>query len=207
MRDEVQAEFAAAREHARELLRRMAELARIEPDADEAVAEGQRLLQRLEGLLLAQVAQEAQDQRGIDAQLCLRSLAGAVQAVDDGLASPRRARCASAGRRRSRCASRCRPPRVQVGPGHVVEVLLLQQHAGAGVVDVEEALQVGEGIGAAQVLDARRRECATPLRCASSKISSGSSEPSMWMCSSALGMARSSAGRRSVGDAMDWRVL
>ena len=34
---------------------------------------------------------------------------------------------------------------------------------------------------------------ATPLRCASSKISSGSSEPSMWMCSSALGMARASS--------------
>ena len=30
----------------------------------------------------------------------------------------------------------------------------LQQHAGAGVVDVEEALQVGEGVGRAQRLDA-----------------------------------------------------
>ena len=31
----------------------------------------------------------------------------------------------------------------------------------------------------------------SPLRCARAKMSSGSSEPSMWMCSSALGMARS----------------
>src|SRR5574337_177601 len=37
------------------------------------------------------------------------------------------------------------------------------------------------------------------LRSASAKISSGSSEPSMWMCSSALGAVRSSAGRRSRG--------
>src|SRR5215207_3070896 len=43
---------------------------------------------------------------------------------------------------------------------------------------------------------------AMPLRCANAKISSGSSEPSMCMCSSALGMARSSAGRRSA--AMAW---
>ena len=37
------------------------------------------------------------------------------------------------------------------------------------------------------------------VRRAIAKISSGSSEPSMWMCSSALGMRRSSSGRRSVG--------
>src|SRR3546814_17969189 len=36
----------------------------------------------------------------------------------------------------------------------VEEVLFVQQHAGPGVVDVQEALQVGEGIGRAQRLDA-----------------------------------------------------
>ena len=46
----------------------------------------------------------------------------------------------------------------QIGHGHVEEVLLLQQHAGAGVVDVEEALQVGERVGRAQRLDARVRQ-------------------------------------------------
>ena len=43
----------------------------------------------------------------------------------------------------------------EVGHRHVEEVLFLQQHAGAGVVDVEEALQVGERVGRAQRLDAR----------------------------------------------------
>ncbi|MCY1518135.1 hypothetical protein D9M68_528430 [compost metagenome] len=47
---------------------------------------------------------------------------------------------------------------LQVGPGHVVEVLLLEQHARAGVVDVEKALQVGEGVGAAQLFHAGIRD-------------------------------------------------
>ena len=46
--DAVQAELAAAREHARELLRRMAALAAVEADADELVAVRQRLLERRE---------------------------------------------------------------------------------------------------------------------------------------------------------------
>src|SRR3569832_1458739 len=40
---------------------------------------------------------------------------------------------------------------------------------------------------------------AMPLRRRISKISSGSSEPSMWMCSSAFGMRASSCGRLSAG--------
>ena len=60
----MQAEFAAAREDARELLGRMAALAAVEADADEAVAVRQRLLERGERRVLAEVAQEAQDQRG-----------------------------------------------------------------------------------------------------------------------------------------------
>jgi len=38
----------------------------------------------------------------------------------------------------------------QVGPRHVVEVALVQKHAQARVVDVEEALQVREVVGRAQ---------------------------------------------------------
>jgi hypothetical protein len=42
----------------------------------------------------------------------------------------------------------------EVGERHVEEVLLLQQHAGAGIVDVEKTLQVGEGVGGSQGLHA-----------------------------------------------------
>ena len=41
----------------------------------------------------------------------------------------------------------------QVRHRHVEEVLFVQQHAGAGVVDVEKALQVAEGVRRAQRLD------------------------------------------------------
>ena len=43
----------------------------------------------------------------------------------------------------------------QVGMRHVVEVLLGAQHHGAGVVDVQETLQVVEHIGPAQRLHVR----------------------------------------------------
>ena len=44
------------------------------------------------------------------------------------------------------------PGAVQVAPGHVEEVVFRLQYAGAGIVDVEKTLQVGEGIGRAQLL-------------------------------------------------------
>ena len=46
----------------------------------------------------------------------------------------------------------------QVGTGHVVEVLLGAQHLGACVVDVQEALQVVEHVGAAQRINIRVRK-------------------------------------------------
>ena len=42
---------------------------------------------------------------------------------------------------------------LEIGPGHVEEVLLGLQHTGAGVIDIEKTLQVGEGIGRTQCLD------------------------------------------------------
>ena len=46
----------------------------------------------------------------------------------------------------------------EVGMRHVVEVLACQQHAGARVINVQEALQVGESIGTAQLVDAGIRK-------------------------------------------------
>jgi hypothetical protein len=157
---------------------------------------GLGLLQRLQGRFLAQMAQETQDQARADAQFRLGLRHRAAQAAHHRLVSPRRARCASADRRTAPHAPRCRRGHAGSRPRPCRRNPVLgQQHAGAGVVDVEEALQVGEGVGRAQRLHARVRQ-ATPLRCASAKISSGSSEPSMWMCSSALGRPRRKSGRR-----------
>ena len=44
MCDEVQSQLAAACKHTRELLRRVVALAAVQPDADEMLAVGQRLL-------------------------------------------------------------------------------------------------------------------------------------------------------------------
>src|SRR3546814_3023673 len=46
----------------------------------------------------------------------------------------------------------------EVGHGQVVEVLLGPQHARALVVDVQEVLQVGEGVGGAHLLDRGERQ-------------------------------------------------
>jgi hypothetical protein len=53
---------------------------------------------------------------------------------------------------------------LEVGPRHGVEIVLGDQHAGAGVVDVQEALQVRERVGRAQRLDVgvRQRDLVAP---------------------------------------------
>jgi hypothetical protein len=119
---------------------------------------GKRLLQRGEGVVLAEVAQEAQDQVGAHAQLGVGVEAGAVQAADHDL-HRHAARGVGLGVEEELGAHHVVGGRLlKVGPGHVVEILLLQQHAGAGVVDVEKALQVGEGIGATQRFHTRVRQ-------------------------------------------------
>ena len=151
---QVQAQLLAARENAGEFFGWMASLAGVQPDADEEVAIRQRLLQGFQGLLFAQVAQEAHDQGRADAQFGAGALTGAVQALDHDLE-----RHASVGVR-LRIEEQLGVHDVvrfgleEVGPGHVVKVLLFQQDRGPGVVDVEEALQVGEGIGRTQGFDA-----------------------------------------------------
>ena len=150
----MKAQFAAAREHAGELFGRVADFAGIQPDADNLVAIGQRLLQRFKRLFFAQMAQETHDQQGADTEFGLRIDAGAVQSVDNRFhADPaRRVRLRiekKLGMRHVVCSSAG-----EISHRHVMEILLGDQHAGAGVVDVQKALQIGEGISAAQFLHA-----------------------------------------------------
>jgi hypothetical protein len=147
--DQVQAELAAALEHAAELLGRMAHFGRVEADADDLVAERQGFFQRGERLFLAQVAQEAHDQGGADR----RVPAGAPDAVDHGL---ERHAARGMGLRVeenfgvAHVVGRGAP---QVGRRHVVEILLREQHAGAGVVNVEKRLKIIECISFAQAFN------------------------------------------------------
>ena len=41
---------------------------------------------------------------------------------------------------------------LQIGPGHVIKILLVQQDTGPSVVNIQKALQIGEGVGRAQSL-------------------------------------------------------
>ncbi|MDT4829345.1 hypothetical protein FQZ97_627620 [compost metagenome] len=143
---------AGAVEHPLELARRVALLRAVQAHGNEGVAVGQGLVQGLLRFFFGEVAEEAQDQPGADAQLLaavLQRLADAGQhhlegdapvgmglGIEEGLGVDHVLRLAA----------------LQVGPGQVVEILLGAQHVGAGVVEVEELLQVVEGVRLAQGL-------------------------------------------------------
>ena len=151
--DDVQAQLAAAREHAGEFFGRVTQLAGVEPHADEGVAPGQGGFQRLEGLALGQVPQKAQDQRAADAQIAARVVAGAGEAAHHRVQghAARRVRLRVEENLGAHYVFRSCPRKI--GARQVVKILFLQQHAGALVVQVQERLQAAEGVGPAQALD------------------------------------------------------
>lgn len=143
-------------EYAREFRRRMAELGRVEADADQpvtiALEQRQRRFERCERIFFRQMAQEAQDQLARQPAL-FRIRERALDAGDDGLD-----RHAARGMRlrieeQLGMDDVVRERAFAVRGGHVVEVLLGQQHARARVVDVEERLQIGERVRGAQRVD------------------------------------------------------
>ncbi len=155
MRAKKEALVAGAGEHALELARRVPGFGRIETDADDPVLERQRAIERPFGIRLLEMAQEAHDQPGVDAELLRGVDRGAVETRDHG---------------RERDAARRMPLRVeehldvadivgvrafQVRPGQIVEILLRDQHRHALIVEVEKILQVAEPVGLAQRLDRR----------------------------------------------------
>ena len=148
----VQTQRARFSEHVFELLRRVADLAGIQADADEFIPKGQRLLQGFQGRLFAQVAQETQDQLRAHTQLGLRVHTSAVQAVNHHLHGHAALGVGLRIKEHFGVDHVVGGGALQIGPGHIVEVLLVQQDAGPGVVNVQKALQIGEGVGGAQSL-------------------------------------------------------
>lgn len=146
--------FAArAVEYPLELARRVAHFRTVQAHGDECIAKRQRLVEGLLRLFFAQVAQETEDQAAGDAQLLLAIFECAGDAVEHHF---ERHATVGVGLRVEEgfgvdhvlfFAAQ------QVGPGQVVEVLGGAQHVGALVVQVEEFLQVVEGVGLAQGLD------------------------------------------------------
>ena len=150
----VQTQRAGFGEHVFEFLRRVADLAGIQADADEFVAKGQRLLQGFQCRLFAQMAQETQNQLRAHTQLGLGIHTGAVQAVNHHLHGHAALGVGLRIEEHFGVDHVVGGGTLQVGPGHVVEVLLVQQDAGPGVVNIQKALQIGEGVGGAQSLHA-----------------------------------------------------
>ncbi|PAV68560.1 hypothetical protein WR25_12060 [Diploscapter pachys] len=152
MRDQLQPLRAGGGEDARELFGRMADLGRIEAHRSDPVEPRRRLLQRRERLLLAQMAQEAHDQRAGHAMPRFRLRHRGEQPLDH-LAKGNAARRVSLRIEHDlgmHHAVRGGP--VEIGSGQIVKVGPRAQHVRPGIIDVEEILQVGKGIGRAHRL-------------------------------------------------------
>jgi len=153
VRDRAQPVVARGLEHALELARRVALLAGVEADADELALERQRGVERRERVLLGEMAQKAQDQLRADIVAPLGVVHRVAQAADHDL---------------HRDTARGVSLRIeeQLGVDHAigvrarevrhrerVEVAAIAQHVAAGVVEIEERLQVVEVVRGAHRVD------------------------------------------------------
>ncbi len=149
---------ARAIEHTLKLAWRVAHLRTVEAHGDERITERQRLIEGFFGFFLGQVTQEAQDQAAVDAQL---RLAVFQRTGNPGQYHFERDATVGVG---LRIEERFGVDNVlclaaqQVSPGQVVEVLLGAQYVCAPVIQVEEFLQVVEGIRLAQGFDVIPRQ-------------------------------------------------
>jgi hypothetical protein len=156
VRDQVQAVRGGPGVDVGEQARRIADLGRVQPDADEPVAERQCPVQRGHGRVRTEVTQEAQDEvRGdggprvgdrpgqpLEHRLDRHPGAGVRLRVEEDLRPP---------------DARLHRP-VQVRAGQVVEVLTGPQHAHARVVQVKELLQAAEPVPGTQFGDVGGRQ-------------------------------------------------
>ena len=93
------------------------------------------------------MAQKAQNQIGADVQLGLRVAASTAQAFDHGGHGHTACGVGLGVKKQFSPHHMVGGGFLKVGPGHVVKIWLVQQHAGAGIVQIQKALQIGEGIG------------------------------------------------------------
>ena len=158
MGGEKKARVAGAREHVRELARRVSPLGRIEPDADDAVAKRQRRVEGALGVGFIEMAQEAHDQACRYAELAPGIGNGAAKTFDHGRERDAAGGVALRVEEHFDVADVVGVGALEIGEGKVVEILLRHQHRHAEVVDVEEILQVAEPIRLPHRVDRRIRQ-------------------------------------------------
>ena len=136
----------------------MAQLGGVQPDAGQAVQIGLGRLQRGKGVLLRQMAQEAHDQPRGQAQ----ARPGIVQRGQDAVGDHGEgdgARGVALGvEEHLHMPGPVGVHAVQIGLGHVEEVLLGAQNVHALIVDVQKVLQVGEVVSRTHFLDRCERD-------------------------------------------------
>jgi hypothetical protein len=158
VRDHVQSEPARLREHARELARRVAALAGVEPDADESIAERQRGLERGERVVLREVAQEAQDQRRRDAVRRARLGHRVGEPADHHVHADAARGVALRIEEQLGVHDVVGRGALEVRARELGKVGAVAEHRAAGVVEVEERLQVGELVRGAHLVDGSIRQ-------------------------------------------------
>src|SRR6202522_1486436 len=99
-----------------------------------------RLVERAFGIIFIQMAQEAHDEAGADAQFAQSRTAGAMKAVDDCLKSNAAAGMALGIEKHLDMAHIVRLRAQQIGPCQVEEILLGDQNRHSPVVDIEKVL-------------------------------------------------------------------
>ena len=153
-----QAQLTTPRKDARELFGRMTALAAVKPHPHKMIAIGQRLLKRVKRGLFAQVTQEAQDEVRRDTKFRMGPVTRMRQPFNDG-GHGHTALGVSLRIEKDLGVNHVVCSRAfKIGPSHVKEVLFLDQHTGAGVINVQKALQIGERIGGAKRVHAGVRQ-------------------------------------------------
>ena len=132
----------------------MADLGGVQADGLDPVQPRLGRLQGLEGVVFAEMAQEAEDQPGGEAVRGLGARHRGQQALHHhghrDAASGMSLRIEEDLRVRHRVSRGA----VEIGAGEVVKVFGRPQHSGALIVEVEEVLQIAEVVGRAHRLDA-----------------------------------------------------
>src|SRR5574340_854981 len=152
MRDDMVAPLARDPEHFGEFLRWMSDLGRVEPDRRDVSPVHPCVLERLQSFRDGTVAQERQDEAERDAEQLLAILESTHDTGDHG------AEMDAARRMRLRVERGLDMTYVlsrrshEVVPGEIVEVLFGHECGAAGVVKIQERLQIAEVIGGAGLL-------------------------------------------------------
>ena len=131
----------------------MAHLRGVEADAKDPFAVRHRVGEGLHRRIRAEVAEKAQDQPAADAKPIASVVERPVDAGDHRLERNPAIRMRLGIEEDLNVAHTLAGGPGQVGPGQIIEVLFLEKHTAARVVDVEEGLQVAEDVCPADVLD------------------------------------------------------